>query len=125
MSGNTPDFVEHVVSQLSGISRLSQARFFGGTGLWADGLQFALLMGNTLYFCVDDRSRPLYEAMGSSHFRYTTAKRVIEVRKYCEVPAEVLDDGERLLALAQEAVVSARALRPPTMKAVKRKAASP
>jgi DNA transformation protein len=46
--------------------------------------------------------------MGSGCFSYTTKKGRVDVKKYYEVPAEFLEDQERLLGLANESIDVAR-----------------
>lgn len=111
MTGSSQDYVEFIKEQLAPIRGIESGRFFGGVGLTADGTQFALLMGNSLYLVVDDATRPKYERMGSQCFWYTTKKGRINVKKYYEVPAEVLEDQCQLLALVEESIQVARSAR--------------
>lgn len=108
MTATSEDYVEFVKDQLDEIPGIESSRLFGGVGLSVGGIQFAMLMGNTLYFAVDDETRPRYEAMGSECFWYTKKDRRVDVRKYYDVPAEMLEDRERLVALAEEAIQVAR-----------------
>ncbi|MEO5737159.1 MAG: TfoX/Sxy family protein [Variovorax sp.] len=101
---STPGFVDFIVEQLAAMDRVSAGRFFGGVGLSANSVQFAMLMGNSLYFTVDDTTRPKYEQMGSVCFSYGTKKGWVQVKKYFQVPAEVIEDRVALVALAKEAV---------------------
>ena len=104
----TADFLAFVKDQLEPIVDITSGRFFGGAGLSADGVQFAMIMGNSLYFVVSNATRPKYEARGSTCFSYTTKKGRVDVRKYFEVPAEFLEDPDRLLDLAHESIDAAR-----------------
>jgi DNA transformation protein and related proteins len=104
MPESTDEFVEYVMDLLAPVSGLRKARFFGGIGISAGSVQFAMIMEDTLYFVVDDGTRPKYEEMGSSCFSYSTRKRRVDVRRYYEVPGEILEDQERLLALAGESM---------------------
>lgn len=108
MTGSSQDYVEFVKEQLASMHDIASGRFFGGVGLSAGGVQFAMIMGNSLYFVVNDVTRPAYEKMGSRCFWYTTKKGRVDVKKYYEVPGEFLDDQERLLSLANESIVVAR-----------------
>lgn len=111
MAGQT-EFTDHVMDLRALIPGIAKRRMFGGVGISAGAVQFAIITGDTLYFVVDDLTRPKYEEMGSTCFSYQTRKRKVEVRRYYEVPAEMLDDQERLLELAQESlVVAARTVR--------------
>jgi len=82
---------------------------FGGVGLYCGELFFALMDDDTLYFKVDDSSRPRFEARGMSPFRPSGEGG--EVMQYYEVPADVLEDAEALAAWAAEAVAVARQAR--------------
>ncbi|MEO6855650.1 MAG: TfoX/Sxy family protein, partial [Rhodoferax sp.] len=100
MSAGSSSFVAFIVEQLVGMEQLQSKPFFGGIGLVSCDTQFAMLMGNTLYFAVSDATRPQYEQMGSQCFAYNTKARRVQVKKYFEVPAEVLEDPTALLTLA-------------------------
>lgn len=110
MSEASPQFADFIVDRLSGIPRIAKTRFFGGTGLVADATQFAMIMGSTVYFVVDDTTRPKYEKLGSQCFAYDTKARRVQVRKYFEVPIDVIEDHEALAELAREAVRVAKSL---------------
>jgi len=79
-------------------------RLFGGYALSRDGLQFAWVSGNTLYFTVDDLTRPQYEQRGMQYFAYLTARRRVQVRSYYEVPEEILTDEELLCSWVLQAL---------------------
>lgn len=107
MSKTSQEYVNFIVELLSPIRTIRSGRFFGGIGLSTDGIQFAMLMGNSLYFVVDGVTRPRYEEMGSQCFWYTTKKGRVDVKKYYGVPAELLEDPARLVALAEESIQAA------------------
>jgi DNA transformation protein len=104
MAAGTDSYVEFVMEQLAALGAVVSARFFGGTGLSCDGVLFAMIMGNALYFAVDDVTRPKYLAMGSSCFSYNTRKRRVDVTRFYAVPAETLEDQDQLVTLARESV---------------------
>lgn len=108
MAGSSADYVEFVKEQLAPIPGLASGRFFGGIGLSVDGLQFAMIMGNALYFAVDQATRPRYEKMGSGCFWYATKKGRVDVKKYYAVPADLFENQARLVAFAREAIDVAR-----------------
>ena len=74
MSANSADFLAYVEEQLATLPTLRSGRFFGGTALRADGVQFAMIVSNTVFFVVDNDTRPHYERLGSRCFSYTTKK---------------------------------------------------
>ena len=82
-----------VLEQLGEVAPVSAKSMFGGVGVYANGLFFALMDNDTLYFKVDDSNRGDFEARGMGAFRPFGDERAIG---YFEVPAEVLEDTEEL-----------------------------
>lgn len=111
MTASTQEYVDYVVELLEPIKSLSSARFFGGTGLQSDSIQFALLMGNSLYFVVDESTRKKYEESGMSCFWYNTKKKRVNVKKYYEVPGELFEDQKSLVEWARESIQIANKLK--------------
>jgi DNA transformation protein len=109
MTASSDEFVEFIKEQLCSLPKLSNGRFFGGTGFASEGVQFAMVMSGSIYFVVDDSTRVNYERMGSHSFSYKTKKGRVNVKKYFSVPAEIIEDQERLVGLAKESIASARA----------------
>jgi DNA transformation protein len=97
MSGASPEFIEFVRELMSPLGTLSDGRFFGGHSFKSRGTQFAMIMGNTLYFCVNDHTRKDYEAKGMESFSYTTKKRRVFVRKYYAVPEDIVEEQDELV----------------------------
>ena len=79
---------------------------FDGVGVYAAELFFALLDDDTLYFKVDDGTRPQFEDRGMAPFRPYGEDG--EVMGYYEVPADVLEDPEELRAWVGAALGVAR-----------------
>ncbi len=110
MGVSSNEFKAFVLDQLCDIPELSSGPFFGGTGLRSGAVFFGMIMDGTLFFTTDDRSRPTYEKLGAKCFAYEKQGRMQSTRLF-EVPAEVLDDQERLAAFATEAIAVAKAKR--------------
>ncbi len=104
----SPEYTQYVLELLEPMGSLTNGMFFGGEGFRYDGVQFAMVMGNTLYFCVDNSTREDYIAAGSKPFSYMTKKGRVYVKKYYSVPGEVIEDQDELLAWAYEAADIAR-----------------
>ncbi|MEQ1590061.1 MAG: TfoX/Sxy family protein [Gallionella sp.] len=98
------EYVEYVLELLEPIGLLRTSRFFGGVGLYFNSIQFSMMMGNSLYFVVDETTRGKYEQAGMRPFSYMTKKRRIFVRKYFELPEDILTDSEQLRLWASEAI---------------------
>ena len=111
MTASSREYVDYLLDLLAPLGRLSSGRFFGGDSLKLDAVQFAMVMGNTLFFVVDDSTRANYEQKGMGCFWYHTKKKRVNVRKYYEVPAELIDDQNSLIEWARQSVQVARSLK--------------
>jgi DNA transformation protein and related proteins len=98
------EYREYVLEQLESIGPLQIGRFFGGVGISKGYGQFAMIMGNNLYFVVDDGTRQKYAQAGMQPFSYMTKKGRVQVRRYFELPEEVLTDPIQLQQWAKEAM---------------------
>jgi len=83
---------------------------FSGAGLYADGVIFALLIGegSALHFKVDDETRPAFAAEGSGPFVYETKHGPKTVDSYWRSPADPFDDPDACLEFARLAFAAAR-----------------
>jgi len=61
-------------------------RMFGGLCLWHEGLAFALVIGDTLYFKVDDDNAPAFDERRLPRFSYTTKTGRTTVMSYARAP---------------------------------------
>jgi len=104
MTANSASFNTFILEQLQAIPALRSKPFFGGMGVTTHGLQFAMLMGNTLYLVVDNITRPTYEALGSVCFSYQTAKKTVNVKKYFSVPAHIIEEQDELMIWARTSI---------------------
>jgi DNA transformation protein len=102
------NFVLDLLAPMSHEASIESKPFFGGIALRADEVQFAMIMGDTLYLCVDDTTRPTYTSLGMEPFSYQTKKREVQVKKYYEVPADWLEDEEALHTHTLNAINSAQ-----------------
>lgn len=80
---------------------------FGGVGIYANGLFFALIDDDVLYLKGDEALKPLYEDAGSQAFDPSGEGKPMA---YWSAPVEALDDQDILLDWARRALeVAARA----------------
>ena len=97
----TSDFVDYVVHDLLSELRGIQARaMFGGWGVYNDGVIFAIIVDDQLYFKVDGTSKREYEKRGSRPFTYESRGKPIAL-SYWAVPADVIDDREAIKRWAE------------------------
>ena len=99
-------FRTFIVDHLSRVVPQLRARgMFGGVGIYAGQLFFALIADDTLYFKVDDSNRPEFERLGMRPFQpYGEGG---EVMQYYQVPAELLEDPDALRPWAEKAIAVA------------------
>ena len=102
------EYTEYVLELLAPLGPVRTGRFFGGAGISDGAIQFAMIMGNSLYFVVDEGTRKKYEMAGMEPFSYMTKKGRVLVRKYFELPEDVLTDPAQLRIWADEAMCVAR-----------------
>src|SRR3954468_15215261 len=102
-------FLQYVLEQLERLGGVSSRRMFGAVGLYRDDVFFALIDDDTLYFKVDDSTRPDYASRGMEPFRPYGPDR--EGMQYYCVPAEILEDAEALGEWVQRATAVARQAR--------------
>jgi DNA transformation protein and related proteins len=92
---------------------------FGGVGIYARDVFFALIADDTVYLKTDDSNRPEFEAKGMGPFRPYGDDG--EVMHYYRVPEDLLDDAEELGQWAEKAIQVARRARRETSRGRKRK----
>lgn len=80
---------------------------FGGYGIYADGIMFALSTGDALYLKSDERTRPDFEAEDCEPFTYEARGRRT-VMSYWRAPDRLLDDAEEMALWARKALEAAR-----------------
>jgi DNA transformation protein len=99
-----------ILEQLQRVLPAIRSRgMFGGVGIYSADLFFALLADDTLFFKVDDVTRPSFERCAMGPFRPFGEGG--EVMQYYQVPEEVLEDPDTLRAWGEEAVLVARRAR--------------
>jgi DNA transformation protein len=99
------EYQDYVTDQLSIVGRILSKKMFGGVGLYADGIFFALINDDILYLKVDDSNRPDFEAAGMDAFRpYPDKTRTMQ---YYEVPVDVLEDQAELSAWSRKSIAIA------------------
>src|SRR4051812_43873551 len=88
-------FETFVVDQLADAGEIAARRMFGGVGLYCDGVFFGLVARDELYLKVDDETRPMFKAEGSSPFK-PYADRPVSMQYYA-VPLPVLESAPELV----------------------------
>jgi len=100
---------DFVLEQLERICPVTAKSMFGGVGFYAQGQFFALIAEDSLYFKVDDSTRPDFERLGMEPFRPFGEEKAMG---YYEVPVDVLEDATQLEPWMKKAIeVAVRAKR--------------
>ncbi len=123
MSAST-DFVDHVLELLAGLGPVHARRMFGGAGLYADGVMFALVIDDVLYFKADETTRQRFSDEGSEPFTYEAKGRTITVSHW-RVPDRLYDDADEMCCWARTALAIARKAQARKAAPTKKKAGAP
>ena len=102
------EYRQFVLEQLQRVAPVTARNMFGGVGIYANGMMFALIDDDTLYLKVDDTNRADYEAVGSGPFDPYGDGRIMN---YHALPADVLEDVDTLRQWVDKAVGVAAAAR--------------
>jgi DNA transformation protein len=114
-------YLAYVLEQLTGLERVSTRRMFGAVGLYTGELFFGLIDDDTLFFKTGESNFAEYEARHMPRFM-PPANRPLGPMGYHQVPADIIEDSESLVAWARKAVAVALAARARPRAAVKKPA---
>lgn len=112
MTTPSTEYTEYIMELLEPIGPMQTGRFFGGVGISNGYAHFAMIMGNCLYFVTNENSRNKYLQAGMQPFSYITKKEQVQVRRYFELPEDILTDPEQLRLWANEAMLVADNAKP-------------
>jgi len=101
-------YLSYVLEQLAGLGHVSTRRMFGGVGLYSGEWFFGLIDDDTLFFKTDESNAAEYQARHMPRFM-PPANRPLGPMGYHQVPADIIEDGESLVAWARKAVAVALA----------------
>jgi DNA transformation protein len=101
-------FAEFLHEQLAPLGRVTMRRMFGKTGVFCDGLMFAMVTDDTLYFRVDDHNRTAFrEAESFPPLNYAKKGRTIDL-SFWRAPERLWDEPDELVTWARTALAAAR-----------------
>jgi DNA transformation protein len=86
-------FADYACELLASVGPVSKRAMFGGYGLYADGMMFALIAFERLYLKVDVHSKPQFLASGCAPFVYDGKGKPVTM-SYYEPPADVIESPE-------------------------------
>ena len=116
-------FAEFLREQLSPLGRLAFRRMFGKTGLFCDGVMFAMVADNTLYVRVDDENKATFEeAAAFPPLNYSKKGFTIDLA-FWRAPERLFDEPDEFVTWARAALGAARRVAARRERAAPRKAA--
>jgi len=101
-----PEYLAYILEQLQGLNDLRSRRMFGGVGLYSGELFFGLVDDDTLYLKSDSTNSAEYIARKMPRFM-PFPDRPEAVMAYYQVPADIIEDAESLIAWARKSVAVA------------------
>jgi DNA transformation protein len=98
-------------------------RMFGGAGIYADGVMFALVADEIIYLKVDDETAGAFEQEGLAPFTYSKKPGQQAVMSYRRMPDRCHDDPDEMALWAARAfdAASRKKASVPKKRAGKRK----
>lgn len=101
MARKTSGYADYIVELLAPLYVTAKS-MFGGYGLYRDGIVFAIIADEELYFKVGAANKADYEQAGSEPFSYDAKGKKVAM-SYWRVPAELFDDQDALCTWAEKA----------------------
>jgi DNA transformation protein and related proteins len=100
-------FAEFLREQLAPLGRITMRRMFGKTGVFCDGVMFAMVTENTLYVRVDDQNRVTFkEAESFPPLNYAKRGSTIDL-SFWRVPERLFDEPDEFVMWARAALAAA------------------
>jgi len=95
-------FRDGVVQHLNQVAPVTARAMFGGYGLYIEGVMFALIAKQTVYFKVDEVNRGDFDAWHMSPFTYDGKGQPITM-SYYEIPPSIWADLSALVQWVERA----------------------
>lgn len=104
MSKLQDEFYEYIFHDVLGsFPNITSRKMFGGYGFYQDGIFFALIANNQLYFKVNESNKADYIAYNSQPFTYHKNRKEI-IMSYWVVPESILENKEQLAKWIEKSV---------------------
>lgn len=96
-------FKDFITDQLASFGPVRIRNMFGGAGVYADDVMFALIADDILYLKANETNVPAFEAEGMGPFVYEAEGRKPIAMSYWELPPRLLEEPEELAEWARQA----------------------
>jgi endonuclease/exonuclease/phosphatase family metal-dependent hydrolase/TfoX/Sxy family transcriptional regulator of competence genes len=97
-------YLAFVVEQLGDVKAVVTKRMFGGIGIYSDGVFFAVIDNDTLFFKVDEALAVRYRDRGMPPFAPVPGAK--PMTSYYQVPPDVLEDASTLSQWARDSLAA-------------------
>ncbi|MCO4761701.1 MAG: TfoX/Sxy family protein [Myxococcales bacterium] len=101
-----PEFIAHIKDLMSDVPNVRVRALFGGHGLFRDGLMFALLADDLLYFRANGERGEALRLKGARQFSATVRGKTVNM-PYYRATDDALEDPELTTAMALESFADA------------------
>ncbi len=92
MSDSFNAFLEEILANWHPITI---KRMFGGEGVFREGIMFALITDDELYFKTDSKTKQVFEDMNCSQFLYEKKDKIVRMN-FFKAPEECYDSAEKM-----------------------------
>jgi DNA transformation protein len=100
------EFIDWVQELLAPLGRVAPRRMFGGYGLFLDGLMFAIVVDDVVWFKTDAQNRERFVALGEPPFTYQRGGKPAHLHFY-RAPDDAFDAPQALMPWARSAFEAA------------------
>lgn len=87
------ELIDYILELMSAIGSVSAKRMFGGSGIFLNGLMFALVADGVLYLKADNINKHQFIAFELAQFSYYKQKKEFKI-SYFQAPEEALENSD-------------------------------
>lgn len=98
---------ESLEDMFAPVGAVAVKRMFGGFGIFADGMMFALYGRSHIFLKADEETAQLFADEGCEEFLYSRGEKTMSLG-YWSLPDQALDDADELVVWSRLALAAAR-----------------
>jgi DNA transformation protein len=100
--------IDWVSEALAPVGEVTMRRMMGGATLYCEGIIFAIVALDDLWFKADKVSDPIWDGEGADRFTYPRKDGKVGQMNYRRAPGDVHDDPEAMIRWAEIAIGAGR-----------------
>jgi DNA transformation protein len=113
--------VDWLGEELAPLGTIRRKRLFGGAALDCDGISFAILAFDAVWFKADGETDALWDAIGAERFSVERKSGKVQTLNFRRIPDEAYDDADALREWAALAIAAGRRALPGKLAAKARR----